>query len=286
MRLIQGGGKDLPLGWDASLRANTRRSTHASSVWLRNSSGGSFSDSPSSIFIDRSELFGSSVPLGPHNITSIGISTSGLPPISDSVPYAVHMNDLDVIAEDAPIDLVEGKKRLRSTNVLVTDVSNLKDSQVANMVAPGVTLSKSAIVKELENRLVLLRSQNSMFPSHEFIIVRNQLNKHNKIYASNSQSHGPSAQNDQNQKGPVSIIESREEDLARHALHIQQQDEKIHGLARESEEATTYNDYIMRKLERALMQNRMLTDRNEEIRYKEDKSNRLISGPHDNNKHN
>ncbi|KAM7274260.1 hypothetical protein ACFE04_028924 [Oxalis oulophora] len=61
------------------------------------------------------------------------------------------------------------------------------------------------------------------------------------------------------------MIESREEDLARHALHIQQQDEKIHGLARESEEATTYNDYIMRKLERALMQNRMLTDRNEEI---------------------
>ncbi|KAM7274329.1 hypothetical protein ACFE04_028993 [Oxalis oulophora] len=137
----KGGGKDLPLGWDASLRANTRRSTHASSVWLRNSSGGSFSDSPSSIFIDRSELSGSSVPLGPHNITSIGISTSGLPPISDSVLYAVHMNDLDVIAEDAPIDLVEGKKRLRSTNVLVTDVSNLKDSQVANMVAPGVGVS-------------------------------------------------------------------------------------------------------------------------------------------------
>ncbi|KAM7273947.1 hypothetical protein ACFE04_028611 [Oxalis oulophora] len=36
------------------------------------------------------------------------------------------MNDLDLIDEDAPIDLVEGKKRLRSTTILVTDVSNLK----------------------------------------------------------------------------------------------------------------------------------------------------------------
>ncbi|KAM7266108.1 hypothetical protein ACFE04_019492 [Oxalis oulophora] len=57
-------------------------------------------------------------------------------------------------------------------------------------------------------------------------------------YASSAQSHGPSVQ----------------------------QDEKIRGLARESEEARGFNEYILRKLEHALMQNKMLTDRNEEIR--------------------
>ncbi|KAM7266109.1 hypothetical protein ACFE04_019493 [Oxalis oulophora] len=57
-----------------------------------------------------------------------------------------------------------------------------------------------------------------------------------------------------------------EEDLARDALHIQRQDEKIGGLAQESQEARSYNDYIMRKLESVLMQKRMLIDRNQEIR--------------------
>ncbi|KAM7259934.1 hypothetical protein ACFE04_015675 [Oxalis oulophora] len=103
---VKGGGKNFPLEWDISLRADRRRTGPVPSKWLRGVDGLVF-------------------PFSGSNLSGVVVHNR-----VDHVLSTDHLND-DMVSfrdEESPLLVNEGNKRQRSRTIPIPNVSAHKDS--------------------------------------------------------------------------------------------------------------------------------------------------------------